>query len=105
MYVFSCSAVLHFAAPWTLAHQAPLPMEFSRQEYWSEAPFPTPGDFSNPGIEPMSLASPVLVGRFFTSSTSWEAPVASCLCFIIPHMGSCPILNSYAVQERQQNIG
>ena len=67
MYVFSCSAVLHFAAPWTLAHQAPLPMEFSRQEYWSEAPFPTPGDFPNPGIEPMSLRYPALITGCFTT--------------------------------------
>ena len=38
--------------PWTVAHQAPLSMEFSRQEYWSELPFPSPGDLSDPGIEP-----------------------------------------------------
>ena len=39
---------------WTIAHQAPLSMEFSRQEYWSGLPYPPPGDFSNPGIEPGS---------------------------------------------------
>ena len=43
-----------------MAHQAPLSMEFSRQEYWSGLPFPTPGDLSNPGIEPVSPASPAL---------------------------------------------
>ena len=42
-------------------------MGFSRQEYWSGLPFPTPGDFPDPGIEPMSLASPALAGRFFTT--------------------------------------
>ena len=41
-------------APWTVAHQAPLSMELSRQEYWSGLPFPTPGDLSDPGIEPAS---------------------------------------------------
>ena len=41
-----------FATPWTVAHQAPPSMEFSRQEYWSELPFPSPGDLPNPGIEP-----------------------------------------------------
>ena len=41
-------------------HQAPLLMEFSRQEYWNEVPFPTPGDLLNPGIEYTSLASPAL---------------------------------------------
>ena len=44
-----------FATPWTTAHQAPLPMEFSKQEYWT-GPFPSPGDFPNPGIEPRSSA-------------------------------------------------
>ena len=49
------------------AHQAPLDMEFSRQEYWSRLPFPTPGDLPDPGIEPASLASPTLAGGFFTT--------------------------------------
>ena len=52
-------------ASWTLAHQAPLSMEFSTQEYWSELPFPTSGVLPEPGIEPVSLASPVLTRRFF----------------------------------------
>ena len=56
-----------FATPWTAAHQAPLSMEFSRQEHWSWLPFPSPGDLSNPGIEPRSLASPALAGGFFTT--------------------------------------
>ena len=46
--------------------QALLPMEFSRQEYWNGVPFPSPGDLPDPGIEPVSLVSPVLSGRFFT---------------------------------------
>ena len=44
------------ATPWTVAHQAPLSMGFSRQEYWSGLPFPSPGDLPNPGIEPKSPA-------------------------------------------------
>ena len=56
------------------AHQTPLFMEFSRQEYWNKLPFPPPGDPSNPGIEPTSPISPALAGRFFTTSTTWEAP-------------------------------
>ena len=43
-------------SPWTLAHQAPPSMEFSRQEYWSGLPFPSPGDLSDPGIKPESPA-------------------------------------------------
>ena len=49
---------------------APQSMEFSRQEYWSRLPFPTPGDLPNLGIEPASLASPTLAGGFFTTSTA-----------------------------------
>ena len=58
------------ATPWTIARQAPLSMGFSRQEYWSGLPFPSPGDPPNPGIEPQSPALQVLyciAGRFFTS--------------------------------------
>ena len=45
---------LTLAIPWTVAHQAPLSMGFSRQEYWSGLPFPSPGDLPDPGIEPRS---------------------------------------------------
>ena len=53
----SHSVVSNSALPWTVALQAPLSMEFSRQEYWSGLPFPSPGDLPNPGIE---LKSPKL---------------------------------------------
>ena len=61
--------------PMDLACQAPLSMGFSKWEYWSGLPFPSPGDLSNTGINPVSLASPVLEGDFFffTSSATWEA--------------------------------
>ena len=52
-------------------------MGFSRQEYCSGLPFPSPGDLPNPGIEPKSLMSPELVGRFFTTSATWEAILLS----------------------------
>ena len=58
---------------WTVARQAPLSMEFSRQEYWSGLPCPPPGDLPNLGIKPTSLTSPALAGGFFTASTTWEA--------------------------------
>ena len=47
---------LTLATLWIVAHQAPLSMGFSREEYWSGLPFPSPGDFPDPGIEPGSLA-------------------------------------------------
>ena len=50
--VQSISHVRLFAIPWTVARQAPLSMGFSRQEYWSGLPFPSPGDLRDPGIEP-----------------------------------------------------
>ena len=66
-----CCAVLShvqlFATPWTVAHQAPLSTGFSRQEYWSGLPFPSPGDLPDPGSQPTSLASPALVGGFCTT--------------------------------------
>ena len=54
----------------TVACQAPLSMEFCRQEYWSALRFPSPGDLPHPGIQPLSLGSPALVGRFFTTSAT-----------------------------------
>ena len=52
----SLSHVRFFATPWTVHYEAPSSMGFSRQEYWSELPFPSPGDIPNPGIEPGSSA-------------------------------------------------
>ena len=54
--VKSLSRVRFFVTPWTVAHQAPPSMGFSRQEYWSGLPFPSPGDLPDPGIKPRSLA-------------------------------------------------
>ena len=63
----SLSCVQFFVTPWTVACQAALSMEFSRQEYWGGLPFPTPGDLPKPGIETSFLASPGLAGGFFTT--------------------------------------
>ena len=59
--------------PWSVASQVPLSVRFSRQEYWSGLPFPSSGDFSDPGTEPTSLECPALAGGFFTTSATWEA--------------------------------
>ena len=63
--------------PWTIAHQAPLSIEFSRSEYWSGLLCLPPGDLPGLGIEPTSLMSPALAGRFFTTSTTWEVLYSS----------------------------
>ena len=59
-----CSVMSDFVTPWTVAHQAPLSMEFSRQEHWRGLPFPTLGDLPDLGIE---SASPASAGGFFTT--------------------------------------
>ena len=56
-----------FVTLWTIAHLAPLFMEFSRREYWSRLSFPTPGDLPDLGIKPMSLAPPALAGGLFST--------------------------------------
>ena len=74
MLLITCACMLSdcpvslFATPWTIACQAPLFMQSSRQEYWNGLPFPTPGDLPNPGIKPMFPVSPSLTDGFFTSA-------------------------------------
>ena len=97
--------VQHFMAPWIVAHQAPLPMDFSRQKYWNGVPFPIPRDLPAPRVEPASLASPLLAGGFFTTSATWEAPLFfqfSCVwLFATPwtaaHQASLSITNSQSL--------
>ena len=77
MYVCMLSRFSHvqlFATLWTVAHQAPLSIGFSRQEYWSGLPCPSPGNLPDPGIEPVFLMSLALASGFFTTSATWEAP-------------------------------
>ena len=69
------SRVLLFATPWTVAHQAPLSMGFSRQEYCSGLPCPPPGDLPDPVMEPASLTFPALASRIFTTEPGWKGPV------------------------------
>ena len=63
-----------YATLWTIVCQAPQSMEFSRLEYWSGLPFPSPGNLPDPGIEPASLTSPALASRFFVTGATWEVP-------------------------------
>ena len=68
-----------FVTLWAVAHQAPLSMGFSRQEYWSGLPFPPTGDFPDPGIKLLSPVTPALAGRFFYHRVTWEA-IFTILC-------------------------
>ena len=65
------SRVRLFATPWTVAHQAPLSLGFSRQEYWSDCHALLQGIFATQGSN-LSFMSPALAGGFFTSSAAWE---------------------------------
>ena len=76
VYAQSLSLVRLFVTPWTVARKVSLSMEFSRQEYWSILPFPTPGHLLDPGIEPVSLVSPALACSFY-HCTTWEAWIAT----------------------------
>ena len=69
--VKSLSHVRLFVTPWTIACQCAPPVGFSRQEYWSGLPFPSPGDLPNPGIEPRPTHT---VGRYFTVWATREDP-------------------------------
>ena len=79
--VKSFSCVRLFATPWTVAYQAPLSMGFSRQEYWSGLPFPSPGDLPKPGIEP---GSPTLEADNLTSEPPGKpSPLVALLLIFI----------------------
>ena len=76
------SCVWLFAAPWTVAYQSPLFMEFSRQEYSSGLPVPIQEGLPDSGIQPISLECPAMVARFFMTSTNWEVLFIPYLSFI-----------------------
>ena len=76
------SQVRLFVTPWTVARQAPLSMGFSRQEYWSRLPCPSPGELPNLGIEPVSCVS-CIAGRFFTHWAIGEVLIEVLLKVII----------------------
>ena len=97
--VQSLSHVQLFVTPWIAAHQVPLSMGFSRQEYWSGLPFPPPGELLDPGIEPVSSVSPVLQADFLPLShwitTKWKIHQE----MGIPDYFICLLRNLYAGQD------
>ena len=86
------SRVQLFATLWTVAHQASLPMGFSKQEYWSRLPFPPPGDLPDPGVEPTSLA---LAGEFFITEPLGYLHLEGTYLNIIKTIYNKPIANIY----------
>ena len=94
LYIFvlnSSSCVQLCATLWTVAHQAPLSKEFSRQEYRSGLPCPPP-DPRNPGVEPSFHMSPILAGRFFTISTTFAYQALYHYDAAAKSLQSCPTL-------------
>ena len=81
---FSC--VRLFATLWTVAHQASLSMEFSRQEYWSGLPCSPPGDLPDTGIEPSLLRLPVLANGFFKPLVPPQKPLVIMLLLLLSHV-------------------
>ena len=77
--MLSRSVVSDSVTPWTVAHQAPLSMGFSRQTHWSGLPCPLPGGLPDSGMESISLASPASAVEFFTS---WAIGEGSCCCWV-----------------------
>ena len=71
----SLQSYLTLATLWAVACQTPLSMGFSRQEHWRGLHCPSPGALPDARVEPKSLSSPALEGRFFTTSTTWEARI------------------------------
>ena len=102
------SSVWLFATPWTAAHQAPPSMAFPRQEYWSGLPFPPAGDLPNPGVEPTSLMSLALAGRFLTtvptrkpSNADWRT-----LCKILDQDSSkLETISKSSERQKQAQVG
>ena len=101
-YMLWCilSHVWLFATLWTVGHQAPLAMEFSRQEYWSGLPFSPLGDLPDPGLEPAAPVSPALAGSFFTTAPLGEPTIQWTLAIwsLVP----LPFLNPACVSGRSQ---
>ena len=93
MCVCILSHVQLSVTPWTVACQAPLPMGFSRQEYWSGLLFPPPGDLPDPGIKPTSPASPALAGGFFTTEPPGYPHLEGTYLNIINTIYNKPIAN------------
>ena len=97
--VLSCfSHIQLFETAWTVVHQAPLFMGFSRQEYWIGLPFPSPEDLPNAGIEPMSLMSLELAGGFLPLAPSGKPQFSLYICKFLEadaFMTSIPLKNCF----------
>ena len=99
--VKSLSLVWLFATAWNVAHQAALSMEFSRQEYWSELPFPSPEDLPNPGVEPRSPTLQILYHLSHQESPCYMYTVLQFDFIFFSFMVYCRVLNIVSCATQQ----
>ena len=97
----SLGCVPLFATPWTVAHQAPLSIEFPRQEYWNGLPLLTPGVLPDPGIEPVSSTSLALAGRVYTTEPPGKLNTVSCVIHSVQF--SCSVMFDSLQPHGQQH--
>ena len=101
---FSCARL--FVTLWTVAFQAPLSMRFSRQEYWSGLPCPSPGDLPDPGMELKSLMSPALAGGFFNTSTTSPRQISTTCdpqfdCYSVKGVPACSSCGPFSFRAQK----
>ena len=101
MYAKSLQSCLTFCDPWTVAHQTPLSVGFSRQEYWSGLPCLPPGDLPDPGVKFKSLTCPAWAGEFFITQFSSAQSLSNLQLFGTPWTAACQasltITNSWSL--------
>ena len=96
--MLSCfSHVQFFATPWTVAHQTPLSIGFSRQVYWSGLPFPIPGGLPHPWVKSECPASPAFAGGFFTTEPPGKPSCSVLLYFSRYYIRYPQILNPFKI--------
>ena len=101
----SCLVMSNFVALWTVAHQAPLSMGFSRQGYWSGLPFPTPGDLPDPRIEPMSPVSPALQADSLPLSHQWKWSESESHSVVSDSLRPCGLYTSWNSPGQNTRVG
>ena len=97
---------LNLSTLWTVAHQAPLSMRYSRQEYWSGLPCPSPGDLPDPGMELKSLMSPALAGGFFNTSTTSPRQISTTCdpqfdCYSVKGVPACSSCGPFSFRAQK----
>ena len=114
VYMCVCACVLSpfrhvrlFVTLWTITHHAPLSIGFSRQEHWRGLPWHPPGNLPNPEIKSVSLTSPALAGKFFTTSATWKAVCVYTCLYLCMHVRvhTCMYMSPLALGPFNRGLG